>query len=184
MTAMLCVTAFVGCGSSGGSSDAGSGGGKLADGLVRDKGNVMKIRLGMTYDEVVDLLGEPSETADSGKMNTRARWNFGDMTSFENLEVEPENGEYYNFEVYFPKEGANEGKIYVYYCFLAPCSESSWDAFSKWIKEQLAITEELKRDEFSTGIVESVNGYFRLGYEKRNNGKIEGDFAARNEAYK
>ena len=196
LTAILCVTACVGCGKSGGSDSEQTGPVVSESGitLAQDNGKVLDVKMGMTFDEVKNLIGEPTQRIerDDGYM---AEWLFSNVKSFERIDpgvcdqeyVTDERiyyvkGQRYMLEMYFSETGANKDKLYSYVCtFESTANKSSWDDFVAWIKEKLPITVELKENQFSSD-VEAVNGGVLL-HSYEDDGKLCGDFSVQNRDY-
>ena len=198
MTAMLCVTAFVGCGSSGG-SDSGQSGPVVSESgitLAQDNGRVLDVKMGMTFDEVKAIIGEPTQRIerDDGYM---AEWLFSNVKSFEKIDpgvcdeeyVTDERifyvkGQRYMLEMYFSENGENKDKLYSYDCqFERTSNTSSWDEFVAWMKEKLPITVELKENQFSSN-VEALNGGISFhSYVDDDDKKLRGSFLVQNRDY-
>ena len=193
---MLCGTMFVGCGSSGSSSSEQSGPVVSESGitLAQDSGRVLDVKMGMTYDEVIGLIGEPTQKIDrdDGYM---AEWFFSDVKSFEKIDpgvCEQEyvtderifylKGQRYYLEMYFAKEGINKDRLYSYdCCFENKKNKSSWDEFVPWIKEKLNITVELKESQFSENVEALNGGVILAGYE--DDGNLCGRISVQNRDY-
>ncbi len=83
MTAMLCVTAFVGCGKSGNKSSSEI---EPSVKIVEDNEGFWNLRIGMSVEECVNILGDYSE---KNEKYDNYYWYFDEVNSFKTLEKEP-----------------------------------------------------------------------------------------------